>query len=146
MKATMSMSPPRDPIAALNQTLSEVIDEVLEVKQARWIVPETHALHGQLDQLFDDLGTWARLLVEQDDALGVSPLASMPSVAGRERPNLGRGAATDEEIRRIVGEHLDRLEQHVAAALAEQEDDRLRTALGEVVRGLLAQREVFRER
>ena len=142
----MSMSPPRDPIAALNQTLSEVIDEVLEVKQARWIVPEAHALHGQLDQLFDDLGTWARLLFEQDDALGVSPLASMPSVAGRERPNLRRGAATDEEIRRIVGEHLDRLEQHVAAALAEQEDDRLRTALGEVVRGLLAQREVFRER
>src|SRR5260370_33427103 len=93
MKATMSKSPPRDPIAALNQTLSEVIDEVLEVKQARWIVPKTHALHGQLVQLFDDLGTWARRLFEQADALGGSPLASMPTVAGRRRPNLVRGAA-----------------------------------------------------
>src|SRR5437667_11819709 len=102
MKATMSMSPPRDPIAALNQTLSEVIDEVLEVKQARWIVPEAQALHGQLDQLFDDLGPWARLLVEQADAPGVSPLASMPSVAAGEGPTVGRAPTTDGEARRIA--------------------------------------------
>jgi hypothetical protein len=78
------VSPPRrdDPTAALNQVLSEVIDAVLDVKQAHRRVPETHALHAVLDQLFDDLRTWARLLADQEQALGVSPLASMPSAAG----------------------------------------------------------------
>jgi DNA-binding ferritin-like protein len=140
----MSVSP-HDPIAALNQALSEVIDVVLDVKQARWKVPGAHALHGMLDQLFDDLRTWARLLIEEDEALGVSPLVTISSVAGRQRPNLWTGDATDEEIRRVVGEHLDRLGHDVATALAEQDDDRLRAALGEVERGLLAQRRAFSE-
>ena len=142
----MSMSPPHDPIAALNQTLSEVIDVVLEVKQARWRVPRNHPLHAQLDQLFDDLTTWARLLVEQDEAFGVSPLVDMPSVAGRKPPNLGSGDVTDEEISRIVGEHLDRLGQHIAEALPEQQDDRIRAVLGEIEQGLRLQRDVFGER
>ena len=129
-----------DPTAALNQVLSEVIDVVQDVKQAHRKVPETHALHAELDQLFADLRTWALLLVEQDEALGVSPLARMTSVAGRTPVNLWPGAATDEEVRRIVGEHLDQLEEHVAAALAQQEDDGSRAALADVERGLLAHR------
>ena len=122
-----------DPTAALNQVLSEV-------KQAHRKVPETHALHAELDQLFADLRTWALLLVEQDEALGVAPLARMTSVAGRTPVNLWPGVATDAEVRRIVGEHLDRLEEHVAAALAQQEDDGSRAALADVERGLLAHR------
>ena len=66
----MSATPPDDPTTALNQVLSEVIDVVLEVRQAYRKVPETHALHAELDQLFDDVRSWARLLVEQDDARG----------------------------------------------------------------------------
>ncbi len=133
------MSPPRrdDPTAALNQVLSEVIDAVLDVKQAHRRVPETHALHAVLDQLFGDLRTWAQLLADQEQALGVSPLASMPSGAGRTPPHPWHGAASDEEVRRIVGEHLDRLGQYLAAALAEQHDDKVRAALAEVERGLL---------
>ena len=88
---------PHDPTAALNQVLSEVIDVVQDVKQAHRKVPGTHALHAVLDQLSGDLRTWAQLLVEQDDALGVSPLASMPTVAGRKPPNLWQGPASDEE-------------------------------------------------
>jgi hypothetical protein len=141
----MSTSPPYDPIAALNETLSEVIDVVLEVKQARWLVPSAHPLHAQLDQLFVDLTTWARLLVEQDEAFGVSPLVDIASVAGRKSPNLGSGDVTDEAISRIIGEHLDRLGQHIAAALLEQGDDRIREALGEVERGLRTQRDLFSE-
>ena len=136
------MSPRRhdDPTAALNQVLSEVIDAVLDVKQAHRRVPETHALHAVLDQLFDDLRSWARLLADQEQALGVSPLASMASPAGRTPPHPWHGAASDEEVRRIVGEHLDRLGQHLAAALAEQQDDNVRAALAEVERGLLVHR------
>ena len=133
--------PPReDPAAALNQVLSEVIDAILDVRQAHRRVPETHALHAELDQLFADLRTWARLLADQDQALGVSPLASMSSAAGRTPPNPWHGAASDEEVRRIVGEHLDRLGQHLSAALAEQHDDKVRAALTEVERGILAHR------
>jgi DNA-binding ferritin-like protein len=132
--------PPDDPALALNEVLSEVIDVVQDVKQAHRKVPETHALHAELDQLFEDLGAWARLLIEQDEALGVSPLDRMPSVAGRTPPNLWPGAASDEEVRRLINEHLDRLEQHVAAALVAQDDERSREALADVERGLLVHR------
>jgi DNA-binding ferritin-like protein len=142
-----SVSPHRrgDPAAALNQVLSEVIDVVLDVKQAHRRVPETHALHAVLDQLFADLRTWARLLADQDQALGVSPLASMPTAAGRTPPHPWHGAVSDEEVRRIVGEHLDRLGQHLAAALAEQQDDKVRAALAEVERGVLVHRRALSE-
>jgi DNA-binding ferritin-like protein len=141
------VSPPRrdDPAAALNQVLSEVIDVVLDVKQAHRRVPETHALHAVLDQLFDDLRTWARLLADQEQALGVSPLASMPSAAGRKPPHPWHGAASGEEVRRIVSQHLDRLGQHVAAALAEQQEDKVRVALGEVERGVLVYQRALSE-
>ena len=136
------MSQPRrdDPVAALNQVLSEVIDAVLDVRQAHRRVPETHALHAVLDRLFDDLRIWARLLADQDQALGVSPLANIPTVAGRTPPHSWHGAASDEDVRRVVGEDLDRLGRHLAAALAEQHDDKVRAALAEVERGLLISR------
>ena len=70
----MTSLPPLDPIGVLNQMLSEFIDEVAGVKQARRAVPETHALHAELDQLFEDLRTWAASL-KRDEALGVSPLS-----------------------------------------------------------------------
>ena len=125
--------------------VSEVIDAVLDVRQAHRRVPETHALHAMLDQLFDDLRTWARLLADQDQALGVSPLESMPTAAGRTPPHSWHGAANDEEVRRVVGEHLDRLGQHLAAALAEQQDNKVRAELGEVERGLLVHRRALTE-
>jgi DNA-binding ferritin-like protein len=136
----MSLPPPDAAAVSLNQVLSEVIDVVLEVKQAHRKVPETHALHAELDQLFDDVRAWARPLVDQDEVLGVSPLSSMPSVAGRRPPNLWPGTASDEEVRGVVGEHLDRLGHHVATALAEEQDDGSREALADVERGLIAHR------
>jgi DNA-binding ferritin-like protein len=130
----VSAPPQEDPAAALNQVLSEVIDALLDVRQAGRRVPGTQALHGMLDRLFADLRTWAQLLRDTDQALGVSPLASMPTAAGRTPPH---GAASSEEVRRIVGEHLDRLAGHLATALAEQQDDQVRTALTEVQQGIL---------
>ena len=127
-----------DPAAAINQVLSEVIDAILDVKQAHRRVPETQALHAVLDQLFDDLRTWARLLADQDEALGVSPLASMPSGASRTPLNPWHGAASNAEVRRIVGEHLARLARYLSAALADEQDDKIRAALTEVERGVLA--------
>ena len=98
------------------------------------------ARHEELDQLFADLRAWARLLADADQVLGVSPLASMPSAAGRTPPHPWHGAASNEEVRRIVGEHLDRLGQHLSVALAEDRDDKVRAALTEVERGILAHR------
>ncbi len=132
--------PPEDPTVALNQVLSEVIDTVQDVKQAHRKVPETHALHAALDRLFEDLRTWAGRLMDRDEALGVSPLAFMPSVAGRTPPNPWPGAASDEDVRRFVGEHLDRLEQYVAAARAEQTDDASQAILADRQRGVAADR------
>jgi DNA-binding ferritin-like protein len=141
------VSPPGrdDPAAALNQVLSDVIDAILDVRQAHRRVSETQALHALLDRLFADLRTWAQLLADQDQALGVSPLASMPSASGRTPPAPWHGAASNEEVRRIVGEHLDRLGQHLAAALAEQQDDKVREALTEVERGILTYRRALSE-
>jgi DNA-binding ferritin-like protein len=134
-------SAPDDATAALNEVLSEVIDFVPEVKQAHRKVAETHALHAALDQLFDDLGAWARVLVERYEALGISPLASMPSVAGRTPPNLWPGPVSDDEVRGLVVAHLDRLGRHAAAALAVQDDQQGRAALTGVERGVRAHRE-----
>ena len=128
----------RDPAVALNQVLSEVIDAILDVRQAHRRVPETQALHAELDRLLADLRNWARLLADQDQALGVSPLASMATAASRTPQNPWHGAATNQEVRRIVGDHLDRLGHELSAALAEQHDDQIRAALSEVEQGILA--------
>jgi len=143
--ARVSPSQREDPTAALNEVLSDVIDAILDVRQAHRRVPETHALHALLDRLFADMRTWARLLTDQDQALGVSPLASMTGASGRTPPSPWHGAVSDEEVRRIVGEHLDRLGQHLGAALAEQQDDKVRAALTEVERGILAYRRALSE-
>jgi hypothetical protein len=135
------MSSPDDSMTALNEVLSEVIDVVQDVKQAHRMVPENHALHAALDQLFDDLGGWARLLIEQDEARGISVLTVMPSVAGRKPPNLFPGTPTDDEVRSLIDAHLDRLEQHAAAALAAQHEDEARKALSTVASDLRAHRE-----
>ena len=79
-------------------------------------IPNSHPLAVELDQLFDDLRGWAGLLLEEDRQLGVSPFGSMPSVAGRVPPNLWPGTANVQEVIQVVGQHLDRLTQHVRTA------------------------------
>ena len=128
----MTSVSPRDPMAAVNDVLSEVIDVVMALRQAHHAVPESHELHGELDQLFSDARTWAELLVEADTARGVSALDYMPSVAGRQRPHLWHGQVSDDEVLGVVTGQLDRLAGHLRAALSEQDDDRARDVLGRI--------------
>ena len=116
-------------MAALNEVLSEVIDVIMALRQAHRRVPEGHELHAELDQLFGDARAWAEQLMEADTARGVSALAYMPSVAGRQPPNLWHGPVGDEDVRQVVIEQLDRLAEHVRAASSEQQDDHVRELL-----------------
>ena len=118
-----------DPMVALNEVLSEVIDMVMALRQAHRKVPETHELHGELDQLFSDGRRWAELLVAADTARGVSALDYMPSVAGRQRPDLWHGPVDDEDVRRVVAEQLGRLAEHLRVALSEKDDNHVRELL-----------------
>ena len=130
-----------DRAVTLNEVLSEVIDLVQEVKQAHRKVPETHALHAELDQLFADMATWAQLVVEHDEALGVSPLATMPSVAGRKPPNLWPGEATDGAVGSLIDDHLERLGQHLQAVRTSGQDNaRSREIIDDIERGVLQHR------
>ena len=131
---------PDDPAMALNEVLSEVLDLVQDVKQAHRKVPESHELHATLDQLFDDLRSWAGALFERDEALGISPLATIPSVAGRTPINLWPGEPSDDEVRTLLDQHLGRLADHVNAAIDAQDDGPTKAALAAVERGVSASR------
>jgi hypothetical protein len=126
------MTSAHDPMVALNEVLSEVIDMVMALRQAHRKVPETHELHAELDQLSGDARRWAELLMAADTARGVSALDYMPSVAGRQRPDLWHGSVGDEEVRRVVAKQLERLAQHLGVALSEQDDDHVRELLDRI--------------
>jgi DNA-binding ferritin-like protein len=128
----MTSASQHDPMAALNEVLSEVIDMVMALRQAHRKVPETHQLHAELDQLDRDARTWAELLVEADIARGVSALDYMPSVAGRQRPNLWHGRVSDDDVSKVVTQQLHRLGEHLSAALSDQDDDRARDLLDRI--------------
>jgi hypothetical protein len=137
-------SGPHDPTAALTDVLSEVLDVVADVKQSFRKISDNHELHDELDRLFDDLRRWAKLLMDEDEELGSSPLGRMPSAAGRTPLNLFPGPTSDEEVRRVLLEHLDRLADHLAVAAGEQTDDGARLVLAGIAEDLAGHRQALK--
>lgn len=137
-------SGPHDPTAALTDVLSEVVDVVADVKQAFRKVSDSHELHDELDRLFDDLRRWASLLMDEEEELGSSPLGRMPTAAGRTPLNLFPGPTTDEEVRRVLLGHLDRLADHLAVAVSEQTDDGARSVLAGIAEDLAGHGQALR--
>ncbi len=56
----------------------------------------------------------------------------MPSVAGRQLPNLWQGRVSDDDVRQVVTQQLHRLGEHLSAALSEQDHDRVRDLLDRI--------------
>jgi hypothetical protein len=139
----MSASTPDDPIVALNQVLDEVLELLLEVKQADRKVFPSHELHGELDRLFADLLSWRTLLVDEDVALGVDPLSFILSAAGRTQRSLWSGNPTDDEVSSLVGGHLLRLEDHVRPLLEDPVDETWDNTFSEIQRGVATHREAL---
>jgi hypothetical protein len=141
------MATPRSsgPAPSLNAVLSDVIDIVQDLKQARRKVPVTHELHRLLNGLHSDLQSWAASLMDYDLATGVSALSTVTSAAGRTPPNLWPGDPSDGEVRDLVVGLLDRIEDHVVAAKGKQDDEDGRQVLSTVQGGILAQKRLFSE-
>jgi hypothetical protein len=136
----MSASTPTDPIVALNQILNEVIELILEVKQADRKVLPSHQLHGELDRLWADLLSWRTLLADEDLLLGVDPLSFISSAAGRTQATLWSGNPSDEEVSSLVGGHLRRLEDHLRLLLDDPIDEAWDGTFGELQRGVATHR------
>lgn len=132
-----------DPLAALNAVLNEIIDFVREVKDARWRFGAAGSLHAELDSLFGDAKSWAAHLVEVDDDHDRSPLASMPTPSERRSSSLRPHISTVDDVRRELDDVLDRLDHHLAGAVALQVDADLRDALADVENGVRRHRQVL---
>jgi len=57
-----------DPVTALNEVRSEVVDLALTARQAQHTVREGHELRAELDRVFTSAPAWAALLVDADNA------------------------------------------------------------------------------
>jgi len=118
-----------DPLAALNQVLSEVIDVAVTSRQAGHAVPRGHELHAELDRLFASARSWAEQLVGVDSAMGVSALAYMTSPTGRLPSGPQPSPGSEEKVGQAVRQQLDRLAAHVRATTGDQADPRVRDLL-----------------
>ena len=114
-----------------------------DVKQAFRKISDNHELHDELDRLVDNLRKWAKLLMDEDEELGASPLGRMPSAAGRTPLNLFPGPTPDDEVRRVLLEHLDRLADHLTLAASEQTDDGARSVLAGIAEDLAGHRQAL---
>jgi DNA-binding ferritin-like protein len=132
-------SPP-DVVAELQATIDELIDLVLEVKQAHHAVPEDHPLHRQLDALFGELSGWTHALADRTRALGGSLLEAVTTVAGHRARNLFPSATDDADVALALVAPLRAAAEHATthAATAAEVDPEAGAVFADVAAGLAA--------
>ncbi len=112
--SVIAVAPASQVVAELQAMIDELIDLVLEVKQAHHAVPQDHPLHAQVDALFSEPSGWAQALAARTRALGGSLLEGVTSVAGRHARNLFPTATDDAEAAALFAAVGDGLGSHVA--------------------------------
>jgi hypothetical protein len=137
------MTGPRDGLGPLNELLNEIIDVVREVRVARWRFSAAVGLNVELDALLNDARSWSRLIIEQDEEHGVSPVGLVPTAAGRGAIDLGPDGGTAEGVRAVLSGVLQRLADHIAEVLVAERDESVRAALAEVARGVATHRQAL---
>lgn len=131
---------PSQVVAELQAMIDELIDLILEVKQAHHAVPEDHPLHTELDGLFAQLSGWTHALADRTRALGGSLLEGVTTVAGRHARNLFPTAVDDADIVRALVAPLQAAAEHagIHRAGVGDVDPKAAALFAEVADGLAA--------
>lgn len=112
-----------DVTTELERTLSEIVDLVLETKQARWKMPPSDPLRRSLEALAGDCAEWAGRLAELVLSHGGSLTGDLGTVAGRQPGDLFPAAVDHATLVAFFEEHLAaeaaRVRDHRQAAEAD---------------------------
>ncbi|WP_018222068.1 Dps family protein [Salinispora pacifica] len=110
----------------LQQTLIDLLDLVLQAKQAHWNVtgPRFLPLHQQLDALADAAREHADTIAERAAAIGTPPDARATTITATSRlPQLDNGVLPDDTVIDKIGELLTTTGTGIRQAIEATADD-----------------------
>ncbi|ROR71748.1 Dps family protein [Bogoriella caseilytica] len=119
-------SPSEAVAAALQETMTDLIDLALQGKQAHWNVygPHFRSVHLQLDEVIDDLRLWSDDVAERLVALGGTPDGRTETVSSTTRvEKLDGGQLSTDKVIRQFDERLTAAAERIRTHLPALESD-----------------------